>query len=212
MFKDLAKKKKKKPKKETEEGADGEDGEKAADGDEIDMSALKKKKKKKVKPVDDFDQQLAAAEGGDAADEDTPPVVEEGDMIKGTGIWAHDSTAAVPYKAMLNRFFTLLVDRHPDLMGGSGKSYKIPPPQCLREGNKKTLLANLHEICKRLKRPDEHVTSFLFAELGTSGSVDGSRRLVIRGRFQAKQIEKYVIITSSPVDVMSTKLTFTIAC
>jgi translation initiation factor 2 subunit 2 len=163
MFKDLAKKKKKKPKKETE---DGEEGEKAADGDEIDMSALKKKKKKKAKPVDDFDQQLAAAEGGDAADEDAAAAPEEeGDMIKGTGIWAHDSTAPVPYKAMLSRFFTLLVDRHPDLMGGSGKSYKIPPPQCLREGNKKTLLANLHEICKRLKRPDEHVSDLYEPEV-----------------------------------------------
>jgi translation initiation factor 2 subunit 2 len=40
-----------------------------------------------------------------------------------------------------------------------------------------------------MKRTDEHVTSFLFAELGTSGSVDGSRRLVIKGRFQQKQIE-----------------------
>jgi translation initiation factor 2 subunit 2 len=29
----------------------------------------------------------------------------------------------------------------------------------------------------------------LFAELGTSGSVDGSKRLVIKGRFQQKQIE-----------------------
>merc|ERR1739841_174666 len=45
------------------------------------------------------------------------------------------------------------------------------------------------EICKRMKRTDEHVTQFLFAELGTSGSVDGSRRLVIKGRFQQKQIE-----------------------
>jgi translation initiation factor 2 subunit 2 len=40
-----------------------------------------------------------------------------------------------------------------------------------------------------MKRTDEHVTSYLFAELGTSGSVDGSRRLVIKGRFQQKQIE-----------------------
>lgn len=141
MFKDLAKKKKKKPKKEGEEGAADAP---AVDGDEIDMSALKKKKKKKVKPVDDFDAQLAQAEGGEAAEEEAPEEVE-GDMIKGTGIWAHDSSAPVPYKAMLNRFFTLLLDRHPDLMGGSGKgSFKIPPPQCLREGNKKTLLANLH--------------------------------------------------------------------
>lgn len=30
---------------------------------------------------------------------------------------------------------------------------------------------------------------FLFAELGTSGSVDGSRRLIIKGRFQQKGIE-----------------------
>lgn len=195
MFKDLAKKKKKKPKKDAEEGEVSGD-KPAADGDEIDMSALKKKKKKKTaKPVDDFDKQLAeAGEGGDAEEDGDVPVVEEGDMMKGTGVWEHDSDAPVPYKMLLNRFFTLLVDRHPDLMGGSGKSYKIPPPQCLREGNKKTLLANLHEICKRLKRPDEHVTSFLFAELGTSGSVDGSRRLVIRGRFQAKQIEKSVAL------------------
>ncbi|KAF2436510.1 hypothetical protein EJ08DRAFT_578515, partial [Tothia fuscella] len=190
MFKDLAKKKKKKPKKDDADG----DAASPANDDEIDLAALKKKKKKKAaKPTDDFDKQLAEADGADGAgadDTENPSSeVAEGDMMKGTGIWAHDSTAPVPYKAMLNRFFTLLVDRHPDLMGGSGKSYKIPPPQCLREGNKKTLLANLHEICKRLKRPDEHVTSFLFAELGTSGSVDGSRRLVIRGRFQAKQIE-----------------------
>jgi hypothetical protein len=34
---------------------------------------------------------------------------------------------------------------------------------------------------------EEHCTQFLFAELGTSGSVDGSRRLVIKGRFQQKQ-------------------------
>ncbi|KAI2761298.1 hypothetical protein DTO012A8_9614 [Penicillium roqueforti] len=40
-----------------------------------------------------------------------------------------------------------------------------------------------------MKRSEEHCTQFLFAELGTSGSVDGSRRLVIKGRFQQKGIE-----------------------
>jgi hypothetical protein len=35
----------------------------------------------------------------------------------------------------------------------------------------------------------EHVIAFLFAEMGTIGSVDGAGRLVIRGRFQQKQIE-----------------------
>ena len=31
-----------------------------------------------------------------------------------------------------------------------------------------------------MKRTEDHVTQFLFAELGTSGSTDGSRRLVIK--------------------------------
>lgn len=40
-----------------------------------------------------------------------------------------------------------------------------------------------------LHRQTDHVVQFLFAELGTNGSVDGSQRLVIKGRFQQKQIE-----------------------
>ncbi|KAF2114621.1 domain found in IF2B/IF5-domain-containing protein [Lophiotrema nucula] len=189
MFAGLAKKKKKKSSKK-------EDGEEApADDGEFDPSALKKKKKKKVKaPEDSFEAELAAKAGaadkeatnGEAAEEET---VDDGDMFKGTGVWAHDSTKPINYTLLLNRFFTLLHDRHPDLASSGGKSYKIPPPQCLREGNKKTIFANIAEICKRMKRTDEHVTQFLFAELGTSGSVDGSRRLVIKGRFQQKQIE-----------------------
>lgn len=186
MFADLAKKKKKKSTKKKE----GEEGEDAAEGD---FAALKKKKKSSKKKVeDDFEAKLAAA-GGDAAEEETPAaeeeVVQEGDMMKGTGIWSHENTTPIKYDMLLNRFFTLLHSQHPDLAGNSVKSYKIPPPQCLREGNKKTIFANIAEICKRMKRTDEHVTQFLFAELGTSGSVDGSRRLVIKGRFQQKQIE-----------------------
>ena len=192
MFKDLAKKKKKKPKKsedadeeKVEEPVEGEDG-------ELDLSALKKKKKKKKTTKDedeDFEAKLREADEGGEVKEDEPEQVEEGDFIKGTGIWAHDATAPVPYHQLLDRFFTLLHERRPELMGETGKSMKIPPPQCLREGNKKTIFANLPDIAKRLKRSDEHIMQFLFAEMGTSGSLDGSRRLVIKGRFQSKQIE-----------------------
>ncbi|KAK4539458.1 hypothetical protein LTR36_010935 [Oleoguttula mirabilis] len=202
MFDGLAKKKKKKPKKEEGDGEDKEEGGKVEDDGDVDLSALKKKKKKKVKSTeDDFEAKLAEAgagedEAGQAATDDAPtdtpaPMtgVQEGDLVHGTGIWAHDSSKPINYESLLSRFFTLLHDSHPDLASGGGKSYKIPPPQCLREGNKKTIFANLPEICKRMKRTDEHVTQFLFAELGTSGSVDGSRRLVIKGRFQQKQIE-----------------------
>lgn len=113
---------------------------------------------------------------------------DAGDVNEGTGVWAHDSTQPINYNLLLSRFFTMLNAHNPDLMSGS-KSYKIPPPQCLREGNKKTIFANIAEICRRMKRSDEHVTQFLFAELGTTGSVDGSRRLVIKGKFLQKQIE-----------------------
>ena len=110
-------------------------------------------------------------------------------MMKGTGIWQHDSTTPISYNLLLNRFFTLLHAQHPDLASSGTKSYKIPPPQCMREGNKKTIFANIAEICKRLKRSEDHLKSYLFAEMATTGSVDGNRRLVIKGKFQQKQVE-----------------------
>lgn len=193
MFEGLAKKKKKKPKKDESAEAETEDTP-AADG-EFDPSALKKKKKKKTPKTDDFEAKLREAGADDTEDKDEAPAVQapstsqEGDLEKGTGIWQHSSTVPIEYIPLLSRFFSQLHSHHPDLASSGGKSYKIPPPQCLREGNKKTIFANIAEICKRMKRTDEHVTQFLFAELGTSGSVDGSRRLVIKGRFQQKQIE-----------------------
>lgn len=115
--------------------------------------------------------------------------VIEGDMVAGTGIWGHNEEKPIKYDKLLERFFAHLHSAHPDLLSSGSKSYVIPPPQCLREGNKKTIFANIPDICKRMKRSEEHVMQFIFAELGTSGSVDGSRRLVIKGRFQQKQIE-----------------------
>lgn len=195
LFKGLGKKKKssKKPK---EDVADGEEEAPAADG-EFDPTALKKKKKKKTPKAaesDDFEAKLAEAgvnENGETSNETGPSKEDEqdGDMDAGTGIWAHDDVKPIKYEKLLERFFAHLHSAHPDLMSSGSKSYVIPPPQCLREGNKKTIFANIPDICKRMKRSDEHVMQFIFAELGTSGSVDGSRRLVIKGRFQQKQIE-----------------------
>ena len=38
-------------------------------------------------------------------------------------------------------------------------------------------------------RQPEHVMTFLLAEMGTSGSLDGQQRLVVKGRFAPKAIE-----------------------
>ncbi|KAL2056882.1 hypothetical protein ABVK25_002621 [Lepraria finkii] len=198
LFKGLNKKKKSSKKPKDEAADRGNETAPAVDG-EFDPTALKKKKKKKpakVAEADDFEAKLAEAgvnENGEAtgdAEKAAPEEeVVEGDMVLGTGIWAHDEVKPIKYDQLLERFFAHLHSAHPDLLSSGSKSYVIPPPQCLREGNKKTIFANIPDICKRMKRSEEHVMQFIFAELGTSGSVDGSRRLVIKGRFQQKQIE-----------------------
>ena len=66
-------------------------------------------------------------------------------------------------------------------MAGERRKYTMIPPQVLREGTKKTVFVNLSDMCKRMRRQPEHVMQFLFAELGTSGSVDGGGRLIITG-------------------------------
>lgn len=191
----LKKKKKKKAKTEDEEG-DAEDGAPAGEDGGLDLSMKKKKKKSKAKDAaaeeDEFAAKLKQLE---VKDKDEPAEAEEandGDMDAGTGIWAHDETKSINYNLLLQRFFSHLSQKNPDHALSGTRSYKIPPPQCMREGNRKTVFANIADICKRMKRTDEHVTAYLFAELGTNGSVDGSRRLVIKGRFQQKQIENVV--------------------
>lgn len=151
---DLGKKKKKKPKKETAETAEtAEDGdgdgeapaeEAAADG--LDPT-LKKKKKKKPKTENEFAAKLAALD----LDKDGEEKLDEqaGDPEKGTGIWQHDTTTPITYNLLLGRFFDLLAEKNPDHASTGSRSYKIPPPQCLREGNKKTIFANIEEITKR---------------------------------------------------------------
>ncbi|KIW11392.1 hypothetical protein PV08_10692 [Exophiala spinifera] len=197
MFAGLNKKKKKSSKTKTADGEAGADDAAAAGDEAFDPTVLKKKKKKSTKSKteggEDFAAKLASAglEPGseDQATSEQPQQEQSGDMLTGTGIWSHDANTPISYNLLLKRFFLLVNEHNPDILSSGSKSYKIPPPQCLREGNKKTIFANIAEICKRMNRNDEHVTQFLFAELGTSGSVDGSKRLVIKGRFQQKQIE-----------------------
>lgn len=89
---------------------------------------------------------------------------------------------------LLSRFFSLLHAHNPEL-AGEKRRYTIVPPQVAREGTKKTMFANLMDICRRMHRQPEHVIQFLYSELGTQGSIDGSQRLIMKGRYTQKQIE-----------------------
>lgn len=168
MFKGLSKKKKTSKKSKTTEGGDDEEAP-AADG-EFDPSALKKKKKKTSKTKadpNDFEAKLAEAGVAEEPTEDQPEELPEGDLEAGTGIWAHDATQPIPYSLLVKRFFSLIESHHPDLLSSGAKSYKIPPPQCLREGNRRTIFANIADICKRMKRrfvinpPSQPISSIL---------------------------------------------------
>ena len=155
-------KKKKKKSKSKEEGAED---------DEMDFG--KKKKKKKKKDVDDEDDE----EGGE----------NEGAASAGSGLPWEGTTRDYHYDELLGRVFGILREKNPSL---SEKTKTIiKPPQVLREGTKKTVFANLIEICNAMNRSPEHVIQYMMAELGTSGTLDGTQRLIIKGRFLPKVFE-----------------------
>ncbi|KAM5135438.1 eukaryotic translation initiation factor 2 subunit 2 [Mantella aurantiaca] len=189
------KKKKKKTKKfdldEAEEGIknlkiEGEVQEASeSQEDDLEFMLTKKKKKKNVKfPEDD-----------DFNDKDD--AFEEDDNKKDDGIsfssslgpaWA-GSERDYTYDELLNRVFNIMREKNPDMVAGEKRKFVMKPPQVVRVGTKKTSFVNFTDICKLLHRQPKHLLAFLLAELGTSGSIDGNNQLVIKGRFQQKQIE-----------------------
>ncbi|CAD6893126.1 unnamed protein product [Tilletia controversa] len=180
-----------------------------AEGD-LDFGDLKKKTKKSKKKtfdLDAFEKELDGAdgEGADGEAGAAPRLDDDADL--GDDPFAHDDGAAdgadpaadapeawlgsdrdYTYQELLARIFKTLRTQNPAL-SGDRKKYTIAPPAVQRDGSKKTMFANLYEICKRMHRQPEHVIQYLFAELGTLGSLDGSQRLIIKGRFTQKQIE-----------------------
>ncbi|KAI0027196.1 eukaryotic translation initiation factor 2 beta [Vararia minispora EC-137] len=213
MFGDLKKKKKKKeiPLDLGDEGSGTSTPAGAPAGEDLDFSDLKKKKKSSKKKatfdLEAFEKELNESKAKDADEDedglaDDTADIDEADL--GDDVFDRGPTPAgidsgsepwlgsdrdYTYPELLQRFYSQLHAQNPSLLTSSGKRYTIAPPQIHREGNKRSIFANISDICKRMHRQPEHVIQYLFAELGTTGSVDGSSRLVIRGRFQQKQIE-----------------------
>ncbi|GEQ72830.1 hypothetical protein JCM33374_g6518 [Metschnikowia sp. JCM 33374] len=205
-------KKKKKSKKTAEEG---DDADKAAPISVDNLSeslgdlGLKKKKKKSAKSAhtSEFDHALEEAGLDEVAGASGSSETVE-DKQQST-----QAKLGLPYEDLLSRFFEILKQNNPELAGDrSGPKFKIPPPVCQREGSKKTLFANVQDIATVLQRNPEHLIQFLFAELGTSGSIDGEKRLVLKGKFQPKQMEsvlrRYIIeyVTCKTCKSMNTEL------
>ncbi|KAB0377574.1 hypothetical protein FD755_012018 [Muntiacus reevesi] len=176
------KKKKKKSKKifdiEAEEGIKDlkieSDVQEAAEPEEdLDIMLGNKKKKKKVVKFPDEDEILEK----DEALEDEDSKKDDGISFSNqTGpAWA-GSERDYTYEELLNRVFNIMREKNPDMVAGEKRKFK-------------TSFVNFTDICKLLHRQPKHLLAFLLAELGTSGSIDGNNQLVIKGRFQQKQIE-----------------------
>jgi len=192
---DFALTKKKKKKKKTADPDEQLDSAPAdiannADGSNLDSNAMdeedlnlslpmkKKKKKKKINIDDQMD------------DEELDDDDDDENMGKGKSWYGSDRDYT--YDELLTRVFEIMREKNPDMVAGEKKRFVMRPPQVLRVGTKKTSFANFSEICRLLHREPKHVLAFLLAELGTSGSIDGNNQLIIKGRFQQKQIETVV--------------------
>ncbi|OAY79979.1 eukaryotic translation initiation factor 2 subunit beta isoform X1 [Ananas comosus] len=159
-----------------------------AESGEPSFAGMKKKKKKPVET--DFLNDENGETGEDVVDEQVGEDEEgEGIMLGGTTRYPWEGTDRdYKYEELLGRVFNILRENNPDLAGDRRRTV-MRPPQVLREGTKKTVFVNFMDLCKTMHRQPEHVMTFLLAEMGTSGSLDGQQRLVVKGRFAPKNFE-----------------------
>jgi len=157
----------------------------------VDSAFVGLKKKKKKKPVEG---ELLEEENIDPEDETNGLEAEFDDDEPAEGIelgtvypW-EGTDRDYKYEELLGRVFNILRENNPELSAERRRTI-MRPPQVLREGTKKTVFVNFMDLCKTMHRQPEHVMAFLLAELGTSGSLDGQQRLVVKGRFAPKVFE-----------------------
>lgn len=150
---------------------------------ETSFAGQKKKKKKPMHTDLNEEKENAGQDLDDITGED-----EEGEGIVLQQYPWEGSDRDYEYEELLGRVFNILRENNPELAGDRRRTV-MRPPQVLREGTKKTVFVNFMDLCKTMHRQPEHVMTFLLAEMGTSGSLDGQQRLVVKGRFAPKNFE-----------------------
>ena len=145
---------------------------------QFDLTLKKKKKKKKIVEENSFDNV-----------EKTKKTDENNDKKEDEYVFEE-----YDYVYLLDIFYKQLRDKNPSL--AIRKRQVIPPPILHRVG-KKTMWVNFLNIISILKRSIEHVQSYISYEMSTECSVDGNTRLLIKGKFNSKNLEtvlkKYII-------------------
>ncbi|XP_076112494.1 eukaryotic translation initiation factor 2 subunit 2-like isoform X2 [Mytilus galloprovincialis] len=173
--------------KEAPGDQDGGANDEAPEDEDFNL-ALPTKKKKKKKKVD-FDALESEEPMMDEVDEAEEAKKEERLTGGSSGKSWLDSDRDYTYDELLTRVFDIIREKNPDMVTGEKKKFVMRPPQVLKVGTRKSSFANFADICRLLHRQPKHVLAFLLAELGTSGSVDGNNQLIIKGKYNQKQIE-----------------------
>jgi len=135
----------------------------------------------------DHDEKGDENEDGEDDDQNEDDEIER--KLKDKPTW-YGTDRDYTYGELAERIFSMLLENNPELAKSKRKPMK--PPQVFREGTTKTVWANCQEMCDSMKRDSSHMLKFAKVELGTDISVDGNKRLVIKGRFNPKQIETVV--------------------
>lgn len=148
------------------------------DLDNLDSFGDKKKKKKRKRKGEDG----VTEEGAEDAENQENQQGGSGDPWTGSD---RDYT----YDELLKRVFTIIQEKNPDMVARHTKGFVMRPPQVVRSGTKKTAFVNFMDIAKALHRQPKHLLAFLQAELGTVGTIDGSNQLILKGKFQQRNIE-----------------------
>ncbi|RVW56498.1 Eukaryotic translation initiation factor 2 subunit beta [Vitis vinifera] len=115
---------------------------------------------------------------------------------------------------LLGRVFNILRENNPELAGDRRRTVMRPHKGLPFGSNNSCSFVGILYMSGMhwMHRQPDHVMAFLLAELGTSGSLDGQQRLVVKGRFAPKNFEgilrRYIILSSLPHKSDSTSLAF----
>uniref|UniRef100_A0A8C5VUK5 Eukaryotic translation initiation factor 2 subunit 2 n=1 Tax=Microcebus murinus TaxID=30608 RepID=A0A8C5VUK5_MICMU len=169
--------------------ADEEDSRKKDTSDDLDDLNFfnQKKKKKKTKKIFDIDEAEEGVKDLKIESDVQQPAEPEDDLdIMLGNKKKKKKNVKFPDEDEILEKDEALEDE--DSKKDDGISFSNQTGPAWAVGTKKTYFVNFTDICKLLHRQPKHL-AFLLAELGTSGSIDGNNQLVIKGRFQQKQIE-----------------------
>lgn len=95
------------------------------------------------------------------------------------------------YEFLLDRVFNKLSSNNPELTQKRDK-IRLKPLEVGKEGTRKTVFNNFSSLCKELNRDNDHLMLFITTELSADASIDGTGRLIIRGKYSPSNIEKIV--------------------